>query len=262
MAAHRLTIERLRQLVRGGELSAGQLQRLRRDPRAGARRLAEQELERLRHEQQRLGTLLTFERRLWREGFELVAGVDEAGAGPLAGPVVAAAVILPRGASITGIDDSKKLSRGKREALEPVVRDCAVAAAIGLSTPAEIDRLNILQASRLAMRRAVEALAPAPHHLLVDARTVPAVPMPQTPVIHGDSRSQSIAAASILAKVYRDRLMTELAADFPGYGFERHAGYGTREHLDALARLGPAPVHRHSFAPVAAAARRGAARPG
>jgi ribonuclease HII len=255
MGSTRHTIEGLRRMVRGGEFSAGQLRRLQRDPRAGARRIAERELARQRRERHRLDALLSFERPLWRQGIELIAGVDEAGAGPLAGPVVAAAVILPCGASIAGVDDSKKLSRSRRETLDRAVREQAVATAVGLCTPDEIDELNILQASRLAMRRAVDGLAPAPHHLLVDARTVPAVAMPQTSIVHGDSRSLSIAAASILAKVHRDRLMAELAVEYPDYGFERHAGYGTREHLAALAALGPTPVHRRTFVPVAAVVR-------
>jgi len=252
VGSKRRTIAELRRLVRRHELLPAQLRRLKRDPRAGARSLAARELARIHDERERLDALLLYERALWRRGVRWVAGVDEAGAGPLAGPVVAAAVILPKGTRIEGIDDSKKLSRAKREQLELVIRERAIAYAVGICTPEEIDAINILQASRLAMARAVAALRPVPQYLLVDARNVPHMNMPQTPIIHGDSISQSIAAASIVAKVYRDALMTKLACTYPGYGFERHAGYGTRVHMDALANLGPSPVHRRSFAPVAA----------
>ncbi len=199
--------------------------------------------------------MLFFERRQWRRGVVHVAGVDEVGVGPLAGPVVAAAVMLPVDSTIPGVDDSKRLTRPKREQLDGFIRRHAIALAIGWCSPREIDAFNILQASRLAMQRAVAGLDPAPQHLLVDAREVPGVRMPQTALVHGDRRSQSIAAASIVAKVYRDALMAGMANDYPGYGFERHAGYGTRVHLAALRDLGPSPIHRLSFAPVAEVAR-------
>jgi len=182
-----------------------------------------------------------------------VCGVDEAGRGPLAGPVVAAAVILPprlaRGLS-TGIDDSKKLVRERRAELYALIRaTCLVG--VGEASVAEIDRLNILHATMLAMQRAVAALPEAPEHAIVDGNRCPALGCAATPVIAGDARCLSVAAASIVAKVTRDRMMESLAAEFPGYGWERNAGYGTAQHLDALKRLGPTGHHRAHFAPVA-----------
>ncbi len=179
-----------------------------------------------------------------------MAGVDEVGVGPLAGPVVAAAVVLPDRVSLRGLDDSKKLRPQDRERLDGEIRAQAVAVSIGEASSAEIDRVNILQATLLAMRRAVEALGTL-DHVLVDARTIPGVPVPQTPIVGGDGRDGTIAAASIVAKVHRDALMRRLDARHPGYGFARHKGYGTEDHLRALARLGPTREHRRSFAPVA-----------
>lgn len=207
-------------------------------------------------ESARLEAMVRFERRLWAQGVSEIAGVDEVGVGPLAGPVVAAAVILPPHVLVAGVDDSKRLSARQRARAAVGIREVAVAIAIGTATVEEIDRHNILQASLLAMQRAVLALPRPAAHLLVDARTVPAVPMPQQAIIRGDQRSLSIAAASIIAKLYRDDLMAELAGEYPGYGFEAHNGYPTPAHLEALARLGPCPIHRRSFKPVARAATR------
>jgi len=182
-----------------------------------------------------------------------VAGVDEAGAGPLAGPVVAAACVLPRDFLPFGIDDSKKLDRDERDRLEKEIQQHAACWAVAIASVEEIDRINILQASLLAMRRAVEALPAPPGFLLVDARTVPGTSIPQRGIIHGDALSMSIAAASILAKTARDRMMEDAAERHPGYGFELHKGYGTPEHLEALRRLGACAIHRRSFGPVKAA---------
>jgi ribonuclease HII len=195
-------------------------------------------------------------------GEELVAGVDEVGVGPLAGPVVAAAVLLPRGARLRGLDDSKRVAAAERERLDREIRASARAVGIGWASVEEIDRMNVYRAALLAMRRAVDALALRPELLLVDARRVPDVDVPQRAVPQGDGRVGSIAAASIVAKVYRDAWMCDLDRRHPGFGFARNAGYGTPEHLEALARLGPSPAHRFSFAPVreADAARRSRAR--
>jgi ribonuclease HII len=179
-----------------------------------------------------------------------VAGVDEVGVGPLAGPVVAAAVVLPPRVSLPGLDDSKQLTREDRERLDVEIRAQALAVSVAEASIEEIDRLNILRASLLAMLRAVRGLGVAPDHVLVDARTIPDLAVPQTAVVDGDARDGSIAAASIVAKVHRDALMRRLDAALPGYGFAQHKGYATREHLAALARLGPSPQHRRSFAPV------------
>jgi len=230
------------------------------DARAGARALAERWRRRRaadERECRRLDGLFALRRSLFEGGATHVAGVDEVGVGPLAGPVVAAAVVLRDSVDLPGLDDSKKLSAARREALDERIRAQAVAVGIGEVAPDEIDRLNIHRASLEAMRRAVEAVDTvcALDHLLVDARIVPGVrlgPAHQTALIRGDSRDGSIAAASIVAKVYRDAIMRRLESTHPGYGFGRHMGYGTAEHIDALQRLGATPVHRRSFAPVSA----------
>ena len=186
----------------------------------------------------------------------LVAGVDEVGRGPLAGAVVTAAVILDPGRPIAGLRDSKALTPARREALAEVIRAQALAWALGRAEVEEIDRLNILWATLLAMERAVLALPVCPDRVLVDGDRCPAVPFPVEAVVGGDASVPCISAASILAKVTRDRELVELDALYPGYGFARHKGYPTREHLEALARLGPSPVHRRSFGPVASVVRR------
>lgn len=232
-----------------------------RDPRAGAQRLAQRVLDEdraRRRERARLGRRLALRNRLLRGGARLVAGVDEVGVGPLAGPLVAAAVILPPridADALSGLDDSKKLGATARERLAASIHACALAVSIGSVSPREIDAMNVYHAGHEALRRAVAGLALPPDHVLVDARTIPRIDAAQTPIVGGDGRDASIAAASIVAKVHRDRLMQRVARRHPGYGFERHVGYATREHLDALARRGPTPVHRCSFAPVARAIR-------
>ena len=179
-------------------------------------------------------------------------GVDEAGRGPIAGPVFAAAVILGRGTRIAGLDDSKKLSELRRDELAAAIRERATAWAIASATVEEIDRLNILRATLLAMQRAIESLAIAPTEAWVDGLHVPRVAMPARAIVGGDASVKAISAASILAKTARDAEMTRLAERFPQYGFERHKGYPTRDHLEALARHGPCEVYRHSFGPVKA----------
>jgi len=226
---------------------------LRGDSRRGARAMAESLERRLqgrRNEAQRLARLFARRRRLVAGGARYVAGVDEVGVGPLAGPVVAAAVVLPDGVDLPGLNDSKRLTPAARERLESRIREQAVAVAVGEVSRADIDRLDIRRASLEAMRRAVEALAVVPDHVLVDARTIPGIAMPQTALIHGDAIDGSIAAASIVAKVHRDAIMRRLHLSYPEYGFARHMGYATPQHLAALRRLGPTPAHRRSFAPV------------
>ena len=204
----------------------------------------------IRRQAARLGVLLRPERELWTQGFERIAGVDEVGVGPLAGPVVAGAVVFPCDARIRGVDDSKKLSSAARARLAEEIRARALAVSVGVVEVADIDRLNIYHAALEAMRRAVIGLGAVPDHLLVDARRVPGVRLPQLALVKGDARSFSIAAASIVAKVARDAMMVELDAIYPQYGFADHKGYGTRVHLDALERYGPCPAHRRSYAPV------------
>ncbi|MFN0062771.1 MAG: ribonuclease HII [Myxococcaceae bacterium] len=237
-------------------LPPGLLVALAQDPRTGAQRLAEKLRQRQREqrqETQRLARLCRFERELWDTGVTHIAGVDEAGMAPLAGPVYAAAVILPQDFRPRGLDDSKKIiDPAKREQLAAQVKASAVAWAIGIAEVEDIDRLNIYHAGLLAMQRAVQALALTPQHLLVDARRVPGVAMPQRGIIHGDALSLSIAAASVIAKTERDRFMAMLDAKYPGYGFASHKGYPTPEHFARLKALGPCPIHRKSFGPVKA----------
>lgn len=190
---------------------------------------------------------LSFEKAAYRNGFTCVAGIDEAGRGPLAGPVMAAAVILPAGLSIIGVDDSKKLSPDKREKLFEIIMAQAVTVGVGIMSPAEIDRINILQATRRAMLAAVQQLSIQPDYLLIDGISSIDSAIPQKTIKKGDSLSLSIAAASIIAKVTRDRLMIGMDSTYPGYGFAGHKGYGSAAHLDAIRRLGPSPIHRLTF---------------
>lgn len=190
---------------------------------------------------------LSYEKAAYRAGFTHVAGIDEVGRGPLAGPVMAAAVILPVGLSIKGVDDSKKLSADKREKLYESIMSQALSVGVGVISPSEIDRINILQATRRAMLSAVQQLNQTPDYLLIDGITTIDSMIPQQTIKKGDSLSLSIAAASIIAKVTRDRLMIEMDATYPGYGFAGHKGYGSVSHMDAIRRLGPSPIHRLTF---------------
>jgi ribonuclease HII len=195
----------------------------------------------------RLRLLDRVEKELHRRGYRLVAGVDEVGRGCLAGPVVAAAVILPEDCVLPGLDDSKKIDAACRKRLDASVRGCAIAVGVGVVEAREIDSRDILRASLRAMRIAVEALRPEPDAVLLDAVSIPGLRRPQLPVVHGDALCSAIAAASIVAKVYRDRLLDDLARSYPAYGFERHKGYGTPEHWEALRAAGPCPEHRLTF---------------
>ena len=198
-------------------------------------------------EGQRYAIMSAFEQAARADGFTLIAGIDEAGRGPLAGPVVAAACILDPAVPILGVNDSKKLSPARRESLYHEITTHAVCYAIAQVEPDDIDRINILQATLSAMRLTVENLSVRPDLLLIDAVDLKGVSVPVRPIIKGDTLSVSIAAASILAKVTRDRLMDQYETIYPGYGFIRHKGYGTAEHYAALDRLGPTPIHRQSF---------------
>ena len=203
-------------------------------------------LEKIRKEKERTHLLYVYEREQ-RVCASFIAGVDEVGRGPLAGPVVAAAVILPSDYEITGLNDSKKLSEKRREAMDEIIRREAVSFGIGLISQDRIDEINILQATFEAMRLALEQLSPAPDMILADAVTIPGIETRQLPIIKGDTKSASIAAASIIAKVYRDHLMIEYDSLYPEYGFARNKGYGTKEHINALKEFGPTPLHRKSF---------------
>ena len=199
---------------------------------------------------------LRYERRLWKSGLNAVAGIDEAGVGPMAGPVVAAAVIFAPEMFIKGVHDSKQLTPESREELFAVIGLKALAIGVGIADPQEIDRLNIYWATMAASRRALEALAQTPEHVLADGRGIPGLELPQTAIVGGDRKSFCIAAASIIAKVTRDRMMIAYHAEYPDYGFASHKGYCTAEHFAALASFGPSPIHRRSFAPVMEALQR------
>ena len=196
---------------------------------------------------ERLQNPLDYEERFWSRGLSRIAGVDEVGRGPLAGPVVAGAVILSPGVSIVGAKDSKALSPKRREALAGEILSCASAVSLGAASVREIDRLNILTGTRLAMERALRGLPVHPEHVVVDGLPVSGLPWDHEAVVKGDGRVHSISCASIVAKVVRDRLMVRLSRRYPGYGWERNMGYGTEEHRAALDRLGPTPHHRLSF---------------
>ena len=222
------------------------------DTRQGVKKLLVQLEKRLKKEQQireQYEQMLAFERICQQQGHTLIAGIDEVGRGPLAGPVVAAAVILPTDYQILGLNDSKQLSEKKRDALAEEIKQHALAIGIGIVSPAEIDQINIYQASKKAMVEAVKQLSVQPDHLLIDAMTLD-LAIPQEKIIKGDARSVSIAAASIIAKVYRDRLMKEYHEQYPFYDFDKNAGYGTKNHLAGLAQHGITPIHRKTFAPI------------
>jgi ribonuclease HII len=199
---------------------------------------------------EKLARLLEREEAVRQGGIRLVAGVDEAGVGPLAGPLVAAAVVFEPGSSVPGVDDSKRVSAARRAILARAIRAACSAYALGIVEAWEVDRLNVYRGALEAMRRAVVGLAVRPDYIFVDARTIPGIDIPQEPIVGGDGTCHAIAAASILAKVARDELMEAYDAVFPGYGFASHKGYPTPAHLEALGRLGACPIHRRSFSPV------------
>ena len=238
-------------LERGRPVPRGLLEALETDPRQGAHHLARQIRSRRRgnrSEGQRLHSLLRNEIELWRQGFDLIAGVDEAGMAPLAGPVVAGAVILPHHYKLPGLNDSKKiLDEGKRGELAARIKEDAISWSVGFAEVEEIDQLNIYHAGLLAMQRALHGLTQVPDFVLVDARRIPNCPKPQRGIVHGDELSASIAAASIIAKTTRDAHMINLDRAYSGYGFASHKGYPTPEHCRALKELGALPIHRRSF---------------
>lgn len=206
--------------------------------------------ERTQREWERLDAMYVYERAAVAAGHMLVAGVDEAGRGPLAGPVAVAAVILPQEAHLPRINDSKKLSAAVREELFTQIVAIAISYHVALIDAETIDRMNILQATRMGMYEAIAALTPAPDEVLVDAVELPKLSMPSQSIIKGDAKSVSIAAASILAKVTRDHLMEQYDTEYPHYGFAKHKGYGTQEHIDAIRKYGVCPIHRKSFEPI------------
>ncbi len=198
-------------------------------------------------ELQRLNEMYAYEKEAFERGYDTVAGLDEAGRGPLAGPVVSACVILPKYCFIEGINDSKKLSPAKREKLYDIIMEKAISVGIGIVDEKTIDEVNILNATKMAMKMAVERVSPGPGLLLIDAMELDGIDIPQKAIVKGDTLSISIAAASIVAKVTRDRLIIEADKKYPLYGFSKHKGYGTREHIDAIKKYGICPIHRVSF---------------
>ncbi|HFR3845838.1 TPA: ribonuclease HII [Streptococcus suis] len=222
------------------------------DDRAGVQaaiKKRQKELEKEATEDARLEAMLFYEKALYENGVEFIAGIDEVGRGPLAGPVVAAAVILPKGCKIRYLNDSKKIPKSKHEAIYQEVMERAVAVGVGIKDAAVIDQVNIYEATKLAMLEALGQLSQEPEHLLIDAMKLD-TPLPQTSIIKGDANSLSIAAASIVAKVTRDKMMADYDKEFSGYGFAKNAGYGTSEHLKGLNKLGITPIHRKTFEPI------------
>ena len=207
------------------------------------------ELQKQVDEDLRLEKMLAYEKELYTQGIDLIAGVDEVGRGPLAGPVVAAAVILPKACKIPGLNDSKKIPKSKHKEIYEAVLQNAIAIGIGIKDNQVIDQVNIYEATKLAMMEAIGQLEPQPQHLLIDAMKLD-LPISQTSIIKGDANSLSIAAASIVAKVTRDQMMEEFDKEYPGYDFAKNAGYGTAKHLAGLVQLGVTPIHRRSFEPV------------
>jgi len=253
VANGRMTVAAAAKLLAAETVDPEILAMLAADPRAAVARLMERRRRRLAAraaEAERLENLFAYEKKYYGRGRLLVAGVDEAGRGPLAGPVVAGAVILPPNCRLAGLDDSKKLSAEQREELYIRIKEQAVAVSHAVVGVEDIDRINIYQATVKGMYAAVAALTPAPEAVLVDAVPLRLLPVPHEAIINGDALRASIAAASIVAKVERDRIMAALDREYPEYGFARHKGYATPEHLAALRRCGPCAVHRRSFAPV------------
>jgi ribonuclease HII len=249
----KMTIQEIeQQLFEHGENNEKLVQTLRQDERKGVQRILDK-WERLQEKEQLLHKkfleMTSFEENLRQQGFQFIAGIDEAGRGPLAGPVVAAAVILPKDFNLLGIDDSKKLTEQKREDYFKQIKMEAISVGVGIIEAAEIDRINILEAAKKAMLEAVTQLVPNPDYLLIDAVKLE-TPFPSESLIKGDARSITIAAASIIAKVTRDRMMREMSSKYPEYGFSSNMGYGTAEHLEAIKQHGVTPYHRKSFAPV------------
>lgn len=249
-----LTIKEIESQVRelwiSGTLTENAIEALLTDTRLGVKRLGQRlvkELARTEEEKHRYEEMKRYEMEARSLGFPLVAGVDEAGRGPLAGPVVAAAVILPESVFIPGIDDSKKLTPKKRDALFEVISSKCISMATGLVEPGDIDNMNILNATSQAMRKAVEALEPPADFAIVDGNFLPQLSIPGRALVSADALSISVAASSIIAKVTRDRIMVDLDALYPEYGFAKHKGYGTPEHIVAIREHGLCPIHRKSF---------------
>ena len=247
------TIKEIKELLATiGDLDSPIFKELVKDSRAGVQKEIQKRKQAIQaelDENNRLETMLRYEKELYAKGISLIAGVDEVGRGPLAGPVVAAAVILPKDCKIKGLNDSKKIPKKKHMEIFQAVKNHALAIGIGIMDNHVIDQVNIYEATKLAMNDAVSQLQPQPQHLLIDAMRLD-LPITQTSIIKGDASSLSIAAASIIAKVTRDKIMANYDQEFPGYDFAQNAGYGTAKHLEGLAKLGLTTIHRTSFEPI------------
>lgn len=253
MNIQNLKVSQVAELLQQDDLPLHIMEALRSDGRSSVRNLIDKWINRQRRRQQdqhRLKELYSYESAFYEEGYQLIAGIDEAGRGPLAGPVVVAAVILPAFANLPGINDSKQLSAAQRENLYANIHSCAQAISWQAIPVELIDEINIYQATVFGMYRVAETLHPDAQVVLIDAVKLPKLTVPWQAIIGGDALSASIAAASVIAKVERDRIMLELHEQYPDYGFNRHKGYATKEHLAALHKLGPCPAHRRSFEPV------------
>ena len=234
------------------ELSDSFLEEVAKDQRSGVQKAVEKRKKAIQaelDEDLRLDQMLRYEKELYQAGYQAIAGIDEVGRGPLAGPVVAAAVVLPKACKIKGLNDSKKIPKKKHQEIYQAVMDKALAIGVGQIDNDIIDQVNIYEATKLAMKEAISQLSPQPEHLLIDAMKLE-LPFPQTAIIKGDANSLSIAAASIVAKVTRDNIMKDYDNQYPGYDFTANAGYGTAKHLEGLEKLGVTPIHRTSFEPV------------
>ena len=247
------TIKEIKEeLAKIRELESPFFKEFEKDSRSGVQKEIEKRKKAIQAEMDenlRLEAMLRYEKELYVQGINLIAGVDEVGRGPLAGPVVAAAVILPQNCKIKGLNDSKKIPKKKHEEIFQAVKENALAIGIGIMDNHVIDQVNIYEATKLAMNDAVSQLQPQPQHLLIDAMRLD-LPITQTSIIKGDANSLSIAAASIIAKVTRDKIMANYDQEFPGYDFAQNAGYGTAKHLEGLAKLGLTTIHRTSFEPI------------
>lgn len=253
MDSRSMTVAQITQLLSSNDVSIDIINNLKEDSRVSVNRLLmkwQQKQDNILLEKERIQGLYAQERLLESCGYELIAGVDEAGRGPLAGPVVVGAVILPLGIHLPHINDSKKLSAKQRDYLYDVIKEVAIAVRYTVIDIETIDRINIYQATISGMYSAIEQLSPQPHAVLIDAVPLPDLAMPSVSLIGGDAISASIGAASIIAKVERDRMMLKYDEEFPQYGFAKHKGYGTAEHIKALQQYGPSPIHRQSFEPI------------
>lgn len=255
MNIKKMSLRELQELIgeRGPEVYAQVIEVLGNDPRGGAQKLVrhcQAQLDEWKREKERLGRMFSYERQVWAMGYRLVAGIDEVGRGPLAGPVVAAAVILPGEVILPGLEECRRLSGKRRQELYEELKEKALAIGVGMVHPNGIDEANVMMATYKAMVKAVQDLSISPDFLLIDSLHLPGVSQPQAPIAGGDGQSCSIAAASVVAKMVRDEHMIELDKIYPQYGFASHKGYGTLEHREALEKYGPCPVHRKSYGSV------------